>query len=477
MKITSSVFEAYLKCPTKCWLRAADEPASGNTYAEWVKAENVSYRTTETARLVATLPPDEVALSPNVENVKAATWRFATSLAVQTQFDCCAMESELHLVERMPAGGRGKQVQFIPIRFAFANKLDKSDKLLLAFDAVAFSKTLRCETTLGKIIHGDEHITIKVKTSPLAGEVRKHLQKITALLSSPTAPDLVLNRHCGECEFQARCRQKAVEQDDLSLLAGMSPKERQELRSKGVFTVTQLSYTFRPRRRSKRLRAKREKYHHSLKALAIRGKRIHVVGSPEMKIEGTPVYLDVEGLPDRDFYYLIGVRVGNGESAIQHSLWADTVEDEGKIWREFLAILESVEKPALIHYGSYETIFFKQMKDRHGSLLEGSLSAQTIGSALNLVSLMFAQIYFPTFSNGLKEIAGWLGFQWTESSASGLRSICWRHEWEQTRQRTSKQTLLTYNSDDGAALERVTDAFLQVCLQDSLQKTNDCPVL
>ena len=52
----------------------------------------------------------------------------------------------------------------------------------------------------------------------------------------------------------------------------MSAKERQKLRSKGIFTVTQLSYTFRPRRRPKRLRDKREKYHHSLKALAIRRK-------------------------------------------------------------------------------------------------------------------------------------------------------------------------------------------------------------
>jgi hypothetical protein len=45
----------------------------------------------------------------------------------------------------------------------------------------------------------------------------------------------------------------------------------------------------------------REEYHHLLKALAIREKRSHIVGSPELKIEGTPVYLDVEGLLDRDF--------------------------------------------------------------------------------------------------------------------------------------------------------------------------------
>ena len=146
----------------------------------------------------------------------------------------------------------------------------------------------------------------------------------------------------------------------------MSEKERKKLHSKGIFTVTQLSYAFRPRRRPKRLRDKREKYHHSLKALAIREKKIHIVGIPELKIEGTPVYLDVEGLPDRDFYYLIGVRVGNGASAVQHSLWADSVQDEKRIWREFLGILDGVEKSVLIHYGSYETIFLRRMSDRHG---------------------------------------------------------------------------------------------------------------
>jgi predicted RecB family nuclease len=152
-----------------------------------------------------------------------------------------------------------------------------------------------------------------------------------------------------------------VGKDDLSLLGGMTEKERKNYHSKGIFTVTQLSYTFRPRRRPKRLRDKREKYHHSLKALAIREEKIHIVGSPELKIEGTPVYFDVEGLPDRNFYYLIGVRIGHGESAVQHSLWADTVPDEGKIWREFLALLETVEKPVLIHYGSYEIDFLRQM--------------------------------------------------------------------------------------------------------------------
>jgi hypothetical protein len=83
-----------------------------------------------------------------------------------------------------------------------------------------------------------------------------------------------------------------------------------------------------------------------LKALAIREKKIHIVGSPEVKIEGTPVYMDVEGLPDRDFYYLIGIRIKAGDSVVQHSFWADSPSDEGSIWWEFLSKLVEVENPS-----------------------------------------------------------------------------------------------------------------------------------
>ena len=164
-------------------------------------------------------------------------------------------------------------------------------------------------------MHGDSHATLKVKTPALASEVRKRIKDITALLAGNSPPDLVLNRHCGQCEFQARCRRQAMEKDELSLLSGMSEKERKKLHGKGIFTVTQLSYTFRPRRRRRELRGKQEKHHHSLRALAIRENKIHAVGIPDPKLDGTPVYLDVEGLPDRDFYYLIGIRVEPAKEA------------------------------------------------------------------------------------------------------------------------------------------------------------------
>lgn len=463
MKITPDLFDAFSKCPTKCWLLAAGEPSSGNAYAEWVKSQNASYRVTTTERLLLDTSITESALSPPVENLKADKWGLASSLVVQAQMNSCVIESNIHAMEKGHSESQGKLTKLIPIRFMLTNKVGNNEKLLLAFDGLILSKALGYEISHGKIIHGDNHATMKVKTSVLTDKVIKSIDNITTLLTSPSWPDLVLNQHCTECEFQTRCRQKAIEKDDLRLLAGMSEKERKKLHSKGIFTVTQLSYTFRPRRRPKRFRDKQEKYHHSLKALAIRQKKIYIVGSPALKIEGTPVYLDVEGLPDSNFYYLIGVRIGNAESAVQQSLWADTVTKERKIWREFLEILESVERPVLIHYGSYETTFLKRMCQRYESPPEGSVALKSITSAINMLSVTFAHIYFPTYSNGLKEIAGWLGFKWSGLNPSGKQSIVWRREWDKSSVAHLKQKLLTYNSEDCAGLELIANTVLRVC--------------
>ena len=62
----------------------------------------------------------------------------------------------------------------------------------------------------------------------------------------------MLNRHCPACEFQHRCHDEAVRQNDLSLLTGMGENEIRSQNRRGIFTVTQLSYTFRPRRKNKR---------------------------------------------------------------------------------------------------------------------------------------------------------------------------------------------------------------------------------
>jgi|SRR5579862_6775204 len=244
MKITPHLFEAFLKCPTKCWLRSKCEPGTGNEYADWVRSQNESYRMEATRHLTAGIPPSEcVTNPPETENPKTAKWRFAVDFPAHVQ----NLESIIHAVERVPSEGRGKAATFVPNRFISTNKLTRDDKLLVAFDGLVLSELLGRGSGIGKIVHGDNHATLKVKAPALAGEVRKRTEGIAALVASSSPPELVLNRHCPECEFRGRCRETAIEKDDLCLLTGLSETERKELNQRGVFTVTQLSKHVSPK--------------------------------------------------------------------------------------------------------------------------------------------------------------------------------------------------------------------------------------
>jgi predicted RecB family nuclease len=435
-----------------------------NAHADWARSQSELYRSTEIKWLLGRIIPPECAVGLlTTEKLETAKWKLAVDFAATGEH----LESRIHAVERIPSKGRGAPAQFIPIRFIARNKLTKDDKLLIAFDALALSEVTGGAISLGKIVHGDNHVTAKVKIPTLAQELGNLIEKAAILVSSNSPPDLILNPHCAECEFQAQCRRKAIEKDDLSLLTNMTEKERKKLNSKGIFTVTQLSFTFRPRRRPKRLRNKQEKYHHALKALAIHRKQIHLVGTPELQIEGTRVYLDVEALPDEDFYYLIGVRINTANSVVERSLWADHVAEERKIWCDFIDMLAGLENPILIHYGRFETMFLKQMSKRYGVPLEGSAAAKVVKSALNLNSFLFAQVYFPTYSNTLKDIGTWLGCKWGGPIHSGAESIIWRTNWEQSRDPSVKQSLITYNLEDCEALEVLTNTLLRICSQGS----------
>jgi len=314
---------------------------------------------------------------------------------------------------------------FIPIRFVFTNKLDKDAKLLLAFDAFVLSKLLGREVGLGKIIHGDDRNTLNVKTGALVSEVRGLTEKIGDLLSSNSSPELILNRHCPQCEFQNQCRQKAIEKDDISLLSSITETERQGYRSKGIFTVTQLSYTFRPRRVPERAKNPATPHYFALQALAIREKTVYVHGAPRFPESKTQVYLDIEGLPDNQSYYLIGVLTVSEEKEIFHSFWADHESQEVDIFSQFVEAVCQWPDSRILHFGRYETVALKRMKARLPESLHAKIDA-ILERATNVLSVIHPHVYFPVYSNSLKDIGHFLGFEWAlEGNWAPTRISAW----------------------------------------------------
>jgi hypothetical protein len=178
------------------------------------------------------------------------------------------------------------------------------------------------------------------------------------------------------------------------------------------------------------------------------------------------IYLDIEGIPDEGHIYLIGLLIVENGMETQHSFWAVDKNEERAIFDQFLDILVHYKNFVVFCYGGYEKAFLKRMSRvaKRKKLINNILN-----TLVNTLSLIYSHVYFPTYSNGLKEVAGHLGCSWSELDASGLQSIVWRSRWEASHDDSWKQKLLTYNLEDCAALRKVTELIYTISASSDLK--------
>jgi predicted RecB family nuclease len=81
-----------------------------------------------------------------------------------------------------------------------------------------------------------------------------------------------------------------------------------------------------------------------------------------------------------------------------------------------------------------------------------------IERAVNLVGCIYGKIYFPTYSNSLKEVGRYLGFAWAWPRASGAVAPLLRRVWEFDADDGIKRRLIEYNMDDCRAAAKVAEA-------------------
>jgi predicted RecB family nuclease len=440
--ITDDIFSAFLKCRHKAYLKLAGQAGEPSEYERLQDRLTRRYREEARRRFVDGL--GGAAAFPNPPSPAEAIHCGQDAL-IDATLEHDGESARLDAARRLT--GRGKPAEYEPILFVRGQRVSRDDKLRLAFAASVLGRVQGKPPAVGRIVHGSGFATTRVQLGPLAEPLKEAVAQIKGLAAGGKLPPLVLNRHCAECEFRSRCHAAAVEKDDLSLLGGLKAREVAALNQKGIFTVTQYSHTFRRRKKMKK------RHDAALQALAVREGKVYVAQRPELPAAPTLVYLDVEGLPDPGFHYLVGLVVVQGESRARMQFWADDEAGEAPIWHDFLQVAASWTDFALFHYGDYEARFLKQMAERHGG--DAGLVRRIGEKAVNVLSLIYSRVYFPAYSNDLKSVAGCLGFRWSVPGASGMQSVVWRLGWEEGRDDALKQRLLTYNEEDCLALERV----------------------
>jgi hypothetical protein len=104
MTVNSQLLDAFLKCPTKCWLRSVGEQITDKSFVQWARVRNESYVAAEIHRLISRKDPDGHVTSPVAEDLKKGKWRLATNVLTQTQ----SLESHIYAVECLPSAGCSK---------------------------------------------------------------------------------------------------------------------------------------------------------------------------------------------------------------------------------------------------------------------------------------------------------------------------------------------------------------------------------
>ena len=452
--ISDSLFLDYLQCEYKAYLKLSGGSGVRGDFEKFQDKKNAEYRQQAREHLLTTGPttaPSEV--NSTFKDVKMQKLSVAINILISNHKYSMILDAAELALQSLP-----RKPVYNPIIFLPHQKISKKHKHLLAFYGSTLSYEQKAEPISGRIIFGDKFSSTKVQLASLIKATGKIEREIAKMFDTQTAPPLRLNNHCKTCEFQEICYTAAKEKDDLSLLKGLSGKEIDTLNRRGIFTVTQYSYTFRPRRANKMRSKQINKHHHSLNALAIRTQTIYIAKKPELPCATTRVYLDVEGIPDENFYYLIGLVIDDGANVTSHSLWASDKTEEKVIWSLFLEKMVVLKDFVLFHYGSYETKFIKQMGAQYCGSNEWLEKIEA--RSFNVLSAIYGRIYFPTYSNGLKSIASFLGFKWSEPNASGLTSVLWRRRWEESPDEAWKQKIIAYNNDDCMAV-RVVDTGLR----------------
>ncbi len=178
-------------------------------------------------------------------------------------------------------------------------------------------------------------------------------------------------------------------------------------------------------------------------------------------LEGTAPGLDSEG-PGREGTGWVNYLIGNvirspGQQAIYKPFFAATFEQEGLILGEFFRWAGSLEDARFYHWHHYERVHLSRMATSHG--LKPALVSQVLDRLVDLSPIITGAFAFPTYSEGLKDIAKCLGFSWRQADVSGQSSMVLYQNYVESggEDDHTRQKILDYNEDDCRATMHVFD--------------------
>jgi predicted RecB family nuclease len=292
--ISDELFEAFLRCRYKSKLRIAGAEGQPSEFEEHRRKLQATYQQNAQQQLTSTHGEIQTAGPP----VDCAALGQGHELLLGLTVAADGLSARIDALQRIELASQPGSFTYVPIQYCREEKVGRVTKLMLAFRNIVLCKAQGILSPYGVIIHGPHFTEEKIRLAGLQEKAEGLLKELRDQLEEAVDTPLVLNQHCAICEFRTFCRTEAGKTDNLSLLGGMTDREIKAQNQKGIFTVNQLSYTFRHRKPSKRAKHHSNPHHYALQALSLRTNTVHIHGTPVLPAADVEVYYDIEGLPD-----------------------------------------------------------------------------------------------------------------------------------------------------------------------------------
>jgi len=330
----------------------------------------------------------------------------------------------------------------------------------LYFYASLLEKVQGVNPGIGKIINieGEEVVYPLKQFSTSYNEVLNEIKEII-LKKKNYGP--CLSGDCALCHWQSYCEGWAKSINDLSLIFYLGWSKKQALKDNGIHTVNDIAQLdikgFLKENKIKGIGEKTLNNYHKRSKVILNGNPTiyKKIPFPQKEIE---LFFDTEDDPTQEIYYLFGILKRTQGKEEYLPFLAERPEDEGKAWSKFWKFIETQGDYVVYYYSSHEKTVLNKLKEKYG--VNDKLWDNFFDNALDIYQeAIFSNIDFPLHSYSLKRISKFLGFSYSESDASGARSIYWYSQYllDPISNKHYLDKIIQYNKEDCEALRVIKD--------------------
>ena len=365
---------------------------------------------------------------------------------------------------------------YIPVNIKLGRRPKPEYKLIAAYHAqiiAAITGEFPPKSTLVLRQQNDYQINLEYWLPRMYDIVNDCIE----MLVHQQTPEVFISRQrCSLCHWHGFCHNHAKSEQHLSLVPGITPKRYESLLDMGLDSLESIAAANQNQMAEKIGKEIAIQLQQQVRSLLLETPLIrtnyNLQNNHQLPSNAIEFYFDIEAEPDRNLDYLLGIlaidRVNNTEEF--YPFLAENIDQEEKIWQEFLEFVIAHPNVPIFHFSDYEIDTIKRLAGLYNTPYRETKAL--LNRCVDIHQWVTRSVILPVESYSLKSLANWLGFEWREAKAGGDQCVCWYDNWLRTQDSSLLDAILSYNEDDCYATY-----YLKYWLENFLQESQNYQIL